>query len=686
MIQHLMQTGVARRVSHTSVLTRMRWLFLVMIVTSNVSQVPITVSSVATGPIAAGAMLWLVASSFWLYRRGRPHPAADIADCCALLVMGACGAGPSTLVSTTFPIVYLTSTYGSTRRVVLRSAGFFGAYAVAKALSPDFDVRLVPGEVISLAALAGVMHLLTRSFTRNARSLTFQRTLATAGARLVAARTRAEVYEAALQAALELRANDESIAATFLEPADQNLLVVGARGSNADLLLGRRFAAMGAPASTPSIRLPAQVSPFTEVLITPLAIAGELVGAIALASPTTIPDDTEGALLALAAETVLALETLASSERFRSLVQNSSDVFTIVAPDLRVIYQSPSFAKLTDGPPEATLGEPIAALLHLQDGNQLVRQLEERSTSTIQLQLRWRHADGHWRQTESIVSNLLDDPSVKGWIVNSRDVSERARLEMELHQAQKLEAIGRLAGGMAHEINTPMQFVGDNLRFLKTAIQEVFSSASFADGGPDLALFEQEIPQAIDESLEGLQRVAGIVLSLQQFAHPAARELVSADLNEALLSTLTVARGELRDVAEVRTDLGDLPPVRCYLGELNQVFLNLIVNAAHAVTDVAPAQGIIVIRSRRDGHDVVISIQDNGCGIPEAIRTQVFDPFFTTRQVGHGTGQGLAVARSIIVDKHGGSIDFTSATGKGTTFVIRLAIAGAAGASDRLVA
>jgi two-component system, NtrC family, sensor kinase len=174
---------------------------------------------------------------------------------------------------------------------------------------------------------------------------------------------------------------------------------------------------------------------------------------------------------------------------------------------------------------------------------------------------------------------------------------------------------------------------------------------------------------------------------LQQFAHPAAREQVSADLNEVLLGTLAVARGELRDVAEVRTDLGNLPPVRCYLGELNQVFLNLIVNAAHAVADVAPAaRGIILIRSRRDGDDVVISIQDNGCGIPEAIRTQVFDPFFTTRQIGHGTGQGLAVSRSIIVGKHGGAIDFTSTTGEGTTFVIRLAIAGAADASDRLAA
>jgi signal transduction histidine kinase len=270
-------------------------------------------------------------------------------------------------------------------------------------------------------------------------------------------------------------------------------------------------------------------------------------------------------------------------------------------------------------------------------------------------------------------------------------VSERARLEIELRQAQKLESIGRLAAGMAHEINTPIQFVGDNLRFLKSSIADVMRSAASPDGPPaadeNVKLLAQEIPLAIDESLEGVLRVASIVRNMLEFAHPTERELVSADVNQALLSTLAVARGELQSAGTATTDLGDLPPVQCYLGELNQVFLNLIVNAAHALADGNPErQGVIEIRSRRDGDEVVISIEDNGCGIPENIRTQVFDPFFTTKQVGRGTGQGLAVARSIIVDKHGGSIDFTTVVGQGTTFVIRLPIDGASSASTRIAA
>jgi signal transduction histidine kinase len=243
---------------------------------------------------------------------------------------------------------------------------------------------------------------------------------------------------------------------------------------------------------------------------------------------------------------------------------------------------------------------------------------------------------------------------------------------------------------MAHEINTPIQFVSDNLHFLKASTADMMRSAAVPERVPaagDVTLVAQEIALAIDESLEGVRRVASIVRAMLDFAHPAEREQAGADLNQALLSTLTVARGELHSVARVATDLDDLPAVQCYLGELNQVFLNLIVNAAHAIAECEPGRhGVVQIRSRHDGNEVVISIEDNGCGIPENIRTQVFDPFFTTKQVGRGTGQGLAVARSIIVDKHRGSIDFTSAVGQGTTFVIHLPIAGTWSASTRLAA
>ena len=148
-----------------------------------------------------------------------------------------------------------------------------------------------------------------------------------------------------------------------------------------------------------------------------------------------------------------------------------------------------------------------------------------------------------------------------------------------------------------------------------------------------------------------------------------------------------MARSELRSVADVQADFGDLPPIRCHLGELNQVFLNLLVNAAHAVTDAGRGDaGVVRVSSRREGDSVVVRVQDNGCGVPDSIRTQIFDPFFTTKDVGRGSGQGLALARSIVVDQHGGSIDFISSVGEGSTFIVRLPIDGASTANAQKAA
>ncbi len=281
-----------------------------------------------------------------------------------------------------------------------------------------------------------------------------------------------------------------------------------------------------------------------------------------------------------------------------------------------------------------------------------------------------------------------------------RDLREKKRLEVELRHAQRLESVGRLAAGIAHEINTPTQFVGDNVHFLEDAFQGVRSvleaqravCAEAEHGQPaaatlaaaraaaeeaDIDYLVTEIPKAIGQTLEGIGRIATIVKAMKEFAHPDTREKASADINRALQCTLTVARNELKYVADVETELGDLPPVVCHLGDLNQVFLNLFVNAAHAIGDVvrgSGAKGRIRVATRRDGDDVVISVEDSGCGIPAEIRGKVFDPFFTTKEVGRGTGQGLALARSIVVDKHGGSLSFESTVGKGTTFHVRLPI------------
>jgi PAS domain S-box-containing protein len=287
----------------------------------------------------------------------------------------------------------------------------------------------------------------------------------------------------------------------------------------------------------------------------------------------------------------------------------------------------------------------------------------------------FRRQDGTSFPVERVSTAIWEKAQLVGAVVTFSDISQRRQAEVELRQTQKLESVGRLAAGIAHEINTPVHFVGDNLHFLKRAMNS---------DDPTMA---EEVSLAIDESLDGVQRIASIVRALGEFAHPDDREQVLADLNQSLLSTLTVARSELRSVGEIVTDLGTLPSVRCHPGDLSQVFLNLLVNAAHAVADADRAdQGVVKVSSWRDGGHAVIRIEDNGCGIPVAIRAHVFDPFFTTKEVGRGTGQGLALARSIVVDKHGGSLDFTSIEGEGTTFVVRLPIDGNNGENTRMAA
>lgn len=280
------------------------------------------------------------------------------------------------------------------------------------------------------------------------------------------------------------------------------------------------------------------------------------------------------------------------------------------------------------------------------------------------------------------------------------EIVQREQVEVELRLAQKLEAVGQLAAGIAHEINTPIQYVGDSVHFLKTAFDDVqnlldryqegiamlvqqpeqaklIAAIRDAEDLADLDYLRENVPSAFARTLEGIGYVAGIVRAMKEFAHPDQREKNRADLNQALRTTLTVAHNEYRYVADVETHLDELPLVLCYPSDLNQVFLNLVVNAAHAIAEVAgdgAQRGKITLSTRLDGDWVEIAIADTGGGIPEAIRDRVYDPFFTTKPVGKGTGQGLAIARFIVVDKHQGVLKFTSEPGPGTTFYIRLPV------------
>jgi len=259
------------------------------------------------------------------------------------------------------------------------------------------------------------------------------------------------------------------------------------------------------------------------------------------------------------------------------------------------------------------------------------------------------------------------------WSLEQAARGERQRMEAELRLAQKLEAVGQLAAGIAHEINTPMQYIGDSVHFLHRAFDDLLAGELEPD---DVEYMRNQIPRAFERTLEGIERVVTIVRAMRDFAHPGQREKAPADLNRAIDSAQIVSRNEYKYVADVETQFGQLPLVECQLGELNQVFLNLIINAAHAIGERgSEARGIIKITTSRTDDAVRISLADTGCGIPERVRDRIFDPFFTTKPVGKGTGQGLAIARTIVVDKHAGRLSFETEVGHGTTFHIDLPVA-----------
>jgi PAS domain S-box-containing protein len=283
------------------------------------------------------------------------------------------------------------------------------------------------------------------------------------------------------------------------------------------------------------------------------------------------------------------------------------------------------------------------------------------------------------------------------------EMQERERMVIELQLAQKLESVGRLAAGIAHEINTPIQYVGDSVHFLRSACEDlnrlVDGMMEAIDSLPDTAehrdlkrglaeavqrhdleFLRAEVPRSFERIFDGVERVSTIVKAMKEFAHPDVGEHSPADINRALQTTLLVASNEYKYVATVQSQFAELPEVLCNIGELNQVFLNLIVNAAHAIHDAGKdsGNGEIKVSTELAGEDVLIRIGDNGCGVPPENLAKLYDPFFTTKEVGRGTGQGLAITHSILVDKHGGEISVRSEVGVGTEFTLRLPIGGRA--------
>ncbi|QDT12180.1 two-component system sensor histidine kinase NtrB [Planctomycetes bacterium K23_9] len=287
----------------------------------------------------------------------------------------------------------------------------------------------------------------------------------------------------------------------------------------------------------------------------------------------------------------------------------------------------------------------------------------------------------------------------KMFTVLVRDLSRRKRMEAKLNQAQKMESIGQLAAGIAHEINTPIQFVNDNLQFLQDAFEDLSELldlfdqllASVKADEPanklveqidsqsevaDLPFLKEEFPNAFSQTLEGIQRVAKIVVAMKEFSQPPSEGKSQLDINQAIENALTIAASQFRDVATVKTDLQQgLPGIVCLGAQINQVLLNILANASEALAEqCGDTKGEILVTTRMIDNDLEIRVEDNGPGIPEHIRDRIFEPFFTTKEVGKGTGQGLAFVYDIVVNRHDGSIQAVASPSGGTTFVIHIPV------------
>nr|WP_320009405.1 response regulator [uncultured Desulfobulbus sp.] len=300
----------------------------------------------------------------------------------------------------------------------------------------------------------------------------------------------------------------------------------------------------------------------------------------------------------------------------------------------------------------------------------------------------------------SLLVVKLGDQSKRAVVLMLEDITEQLNKERELRQAQKLEAIGQLAAGITHEINTPIQYLGDNIRFLGEALEELFgfihSSLLLVDGensnevtrslqkkfeelkqDSDLEYLQQELPQTLVQCLSGISRISSIIKAMREFSHPGTESKIDTDVNQCLESTVIISRNEWKYASDLTTQFQeDLPLISALPGELNQVFLNILINASHAISSRIHEGGIqrgcIHITTQKAGDGVLITIADNGGGIPQEIQERVYTPFFTTKEIGKGTGQGLAIAKNIVVEKHGGEISFETEEGEGTTFFIRL--------------
>jgi PAS domain S-box-containing protein len=321
----------------------------------------------------------------------------------------------------------------------------------------------------------------------------------------------------------------------------------------------------------------------------------------------------------------------------------------------------------------------------------------------FQIEYKITTKDGSVREVRDKAQPVFDDKGqvteIDGLII---DVTEQNRLQREIDRTQMIQNLGRLAAGIAHEINTPIQYIGDNIRFFSDSFgqvtelldhyrslseaaaagkidDELLAKVSSAQQRSDIEFLSQEVPQAIEQTLDGINHVAKLVSAMRDFSHVDERRKMPSDLNKAIENSIVISHNELKYVADVEKDLdASLPMVCCCVDDINQVLLNLLINSAHSIEEKLAGseetRGLVTVKSWSEGANVLISVTDTGTGIKQSLQERIFDPFFTTKEAGKGTGQGLAFVRSAIVEKHGGKLELQSEEGKGTTFTIRLPI------------
>lgn len=374
------------------------------------------------------------------------------------------------------------------------------------------------------------------------------------------------------------------------------------------------------------------------------------------------------------------LEQLRAHRRVKAMFDAAPTGMALLDRDGTVLAANPALTRFLGSPAERLVKSCIGTFVHSGDLPHVLSALHVAiaGSGTRHGEFRGRNASGSTLWADYAVSSVRVADNEQKAIMVIADRTAFRQLEIEQRHAQKLETIGRLAAGVAHELNTPIQFIGDNVDFLGEAATTLLNAAAddSLKNATELNYLTEEIPDAIRQTKDGFRQVATMLDALKSFAHRDAPVHAPADINRALSDTITVARSELRNVASTRVALEDLPLVHCSIGDMNQVFLNLLINAADAVaeTQTPKRPGHIRVRTWAEDHQVVVEIADSGPGIPDELRDKVFEPFFTTKPAGRGTGQGLALARSIVVDGHGGTIDFVSTPGLGTRFIVRLPI------------